>query len=160
MVDVRHSDQHAGWQFVLRPNRSLSWQGTIRFFLALFAISMTIAVGLALMGYWLVLPFSSLEMLALGAALYLVARRSHLAEVIKVTEEGIRIERGCGQPTECCQMSRHWSHVRLEKLRPGGQPTRLLICSHGRAEEVGRFLNESERQALAIRLARVLEGRG
>ena len=100
MVDVRQTDQQAGWQFVLRPNRSLSWRSLVRFFLGLFVVSMSIAIGLALMGYWLVLPFSGLEMLALAAALYLVARRSHLAEVIRVTEDGVQIERGCGQPTE------------------------------------------------------------
>jgi uncharacterized membrane protein len=159
MVDIRQTEQQTGWQFVLRPNRSLSWEGVVRFFLALFGVSMTIAVGLAFMGYWLVLPFSGLEMIALAAALYLVARRSHLAEVIEVAGDDVQIERGCGQPTERCKMSRYWSRVRLEKVDSGGQPTRLLICSHGHAEEVGRFLSESERQDLAVRLSSVLGGR-
>ena len=119
---------------------------------------MTIALALAFMGYWLVLPFSGLEMVALGVALYVVARRSHVAEVIEVTEEGVQIERGCGQPTERRQLSRYWSSVRLEKRGVSGQPSRLLICSHGHAEEVGRFLSESERQDLALRLSQALRG--
>lgn len=156
MVDVRQTHQQPGWQFVLRPNRSLSWPGVVSFFLGLFVVSMSIAVGLALMGYWLVLPFSGLEMIALGVALYVVARRSHLAEVIRVTEDGVEIERGCGQPTERRTFPRYWSQVRLEALGAGARRSRLLICSHGKSEEVGGFLSESERQDLAVRLRRAL----
>ncbi len=159
MVDVWRTERRGGWKFVLRPNRSLSWRGVVRFFVATVVVSMTIALGLAFMGYWLVLPFSGLEMVALGTALYVVARRSHVAEVIEVTEEGVQIERGCGQPTERRRLSRYWSSVRLEKYGLGGQSSRLLICSHGHAEEVGHFLSESERQDLAVRLSRVLGGR-
>ena len=82
------------WRFVLRPNRSLSWRGSLVFFLSLFMISSFVAVSLAVMGFWLVLPFAGLEMIALGAGLYMVACRCYECEVICISRDAIRIEKG------------------------------------------------------------------
>ena len=148
MVDVERNG-HAECRFVLRPNRSLSWQGSLIFFFSLCLVSGIIAIGLALLGYWLVLPFTGLELLALGISLYVVARRCYQCEVICITGDAVPIEKGIEHPQERWTFSRIWARVVLERYPTSWYPSRLLIRSHGRAVEIGRFLNEEERQRLA-----------
>jgi uncharacterized membrane protein len=54
---------------------SISPVGLLRVFIGLAATVLAIGVGFALMGAWLVLPFSGLEVLMLGAAFLHHARR-------------------------------------------------------------------------------------
>jgi Integral membrane protein (DUF2244) len=50
------------------------------------------------------------------------------------------------------EFSRHWAKVKLRRPRTNLYPSRLVIESHGRALEVGSFLNEDDRRSLAKRL--------
>ncbi len=155
MVDMRQWPESGVSRFVLTPNRSLSWRGTLWLFLSLVVLSTTIGIGFAARGLWLVLPFAGLEMVALGVGLYVVARNSYRREVIHVAHHDIRIERGWTRPVQVSTLPRQWSRVEL--VRPTRREAgRLTIRSHGRAEEVGDFLNEHEREGLASDLARAL----
>lgn len=156
MVDVKRDMNACQYRFVLRPNRSMSWRGSVVFFCSLLFISGVTAVGLALLGFWLVLPFTGLEMLALGVGLYVVACRTYECEVISITSDAIRIERGRRYPRQQWTLGRVWTKVILERCPKRWYPSRLLLCSHGRAIEVGRFLDEEERQRLAVELTRSL----
>ena len=156
MVDVERVANNREYRFVLRPNRSLSWRGAIIFFFSLCVVSGTVAGGMAFLGFWMVLPFAGLEMLALGTALYVVARRCYEREVISIAADSIRIERGIHYPRRYWVLGRMWAQVVLERCPSAWYPSRLLIRSHGRTVEVGRFLNEEERQRLAVELTRSL----
>ena len=156
MVDIQQHADTLQCRFILRPNRSLSWQGLLLFYFSLFIISSAIAIGLTLLGFWLVLPFAGLEMLALGIGLYVVACRCYECEVISINDDSIRIERGRDYPREQWTLGRMWAHVVLERCPRAWYPSRLLLRSHGRSVEVGRFLDEEERQRLADELTRSL----
>lgn len=156
MVDIQQHADTLQCRFILRPNRSLSWRGSLLFYFSLLIISSSIAIGLALLGLWLVLPFAGLEMLALGIGLYVVACRCYECEVISINDDSIRIERGRDYPREQWTLGRMWARVVLERCPRAWYPSRLLIRSHGRSVEVGRFLDEEERQRLADELTRSL----
>lgn len=156
MVDVGRNIGDVQYRFILRPNRSLSWQGARIFFYSLCLISMFIAVGLTWLGFWLVLPFAGLEMLALGGGLYVVSQRCHQCEVISITAEAICIEKGRNRLEQQWLLERIWARVVLEHCPRHWYPSRLLICSHGRTVEIGKFLNENERLGLARELHRSL----
>jgi uncharacterized membrane protein len=134
----------------------MSWRGTLLFFGSLVALSMGIGIAFAIQGLWMVLPFAGLEMGALGAALYLVSRYCHQCEVIRVGPVQIAIERGYGKPREVRQLPRPWSSVELRPADAAWRPSRLLIRARGQAEEVGSFLDDTERAHLADSLTRVL----
>jgi len=51
---------------------------------------------------------------------------------------------------------RHWAQVRIRAGDSPLHPSRLTVESHGRRHEIGSFLNEQERQALALRLKRLI----
>ncbi len=156
MVDIQRNPNKYRCRFILRPNRSLSWRGSLYFFLSFCLVSGTIATGMAMLGYWLVLPFAGLEVLVVGASLYVVACRCYECEVISITEDSIEVERGRRRLRQRGTLKRTWTQVCLERRAAGWQPTRLVIRSHGRSIEVGRFLNEDERGRLAVELARSL----
>ena len=132
----------------LRP-RSAAW-----FFASICCVSFTIAGVLALRGMWPILPFAGLEMVVLAWALHASLRRRHYSQTILLSEDRIRIETRDGQKLEQHEFTRHWARVTLRTADRRLHPSRLTIESHGRACEVGGFLNEEERRALAGRLMR------
>ena len=156
MIDIAQNTNDAKCRFILRPNRSMSWQGSLIFFLSLCLVSGTVAIGMALLGYWLILPFAGLELMALGMALYIVVLRCYRCEVIWITNDVIRIEKGRNYPQQRWRLTRVWAQVVLERCPRQWYPSRLLIRCHGRDVEIGKFLNEEERQTLAKELKRNL----
>ncbi|MEJ0100174.1 MAG: DUF2244 domain-containing protein [Pseudomonadota bacterium] len=142
-------------RFLLQPNGSLSPAAASRFLWLTGTASFAIALYFTLRGLWPVLPFAGLEIGVLVWALRASMRASRRRESILVQEDTVRIERherGNAQPA---QFQRHWARVTL-RAAVATQPSRLLIESHGRSCEVGRFLNEQERSECAKKLRRVV----
>ncbi len=146
-------DRHAA-QFVVAPNRSLSWRGNKIFFVYMAILSFSIAGIFAALGMWVVLPFAGMEMLLLWLALYFSSVRLDKCEVVSVEGGKIRVSVGRYGPERSCEFERNWAQVILDKPRIRGYPTRLLIRSHGREVEIGVCLNDEERSELAEALRR------
>jgi Integral membrane protein len=108
------------------------------------------------MGFWPILPFAGLELLALGAALHACAQRGTDCEVISIHDSTVEVERGRRRPEWHYSFSRTWAHVVLERACSDWYPSRLLIRCKGREVEVGRFLNEQERIKLARELTQLI----
>ncbi len=122
--------------------------------------SVSLAVLLATRGFWPVLPFAGLELLALGLALRVSLRRGRYREVISVFADRVVIEQGSSQPTQVTEFPRAWARVELAESRYRGHPGRLTIGSHGRWCEVGRTLTDEERKSLSHRLRELIAGDG
>jgi uncharacterized membrane protein len=103
---------------------------------------------------WPILPFAGLEMLLLGWALRVSLRRRHYSQTILVSDDRIRIETRDGVRVGQIEFTRHWARVTLRRADTRLHPSRLMIESHGRSCELGGFLNEEERRALAAQLMR------
>ena len=138
--------------FVLRPNQSLTWRESQVFFAVTALVSLTVATGFAVAGFWPVLPFAGVELLALGTALYVTACRGARNEVVSVTPDLVEVHKGRRGPEQSWEFPRSWARVALLEQPGGWYPSRLLIRSHGREVEVGGFLNEQERRRLAAQL--------
>jgi uncharacterized membrane protein len=54
-------------------------------------VSFGIAIAFALKGAWLILPFAGLEMLVLGAALYVVARRGCRWQTVSIQGDQVEV---------------------------------------------------------------------
>ena len=135
--------------FVITPNRSMSWNELLLAYSAIAAVSLGIAFWFQNLGLTLVLPFSGLELLALGAALYITAWRGGAREVITITDDTIRVESGRNKPQRRHDFQRPWTRVVLRKSAASRRPGRLLLCCRDQEVEVGGFLNEQERAGLA-----------
>jgi uncharacterized membrane protein len=149
-------DADQNQQFIIRPNRSLSWAEIRVFYLAVVVISGAIATSFTMIGFWPVIPFTGLELLALGAALYVCARRCYWREVVSVRSNTIEVEKGRYGPEESWSFPRAWAQVELSLPVHRRHPSTLRIRSHGRQVELGTFLTEWERRALANDLQRAI----
>ena len=141
---------------LIRRPRALSRRGLRWVFVACAGVSGAIGVGFSAIGAWLVLPFAGLETLVVGAALVLVARQRGDYELVVVDKERVHIVRRARGHRECVQLQRYWARVSLARGIYGWYPSRLLIKSHGRAVEVGAWMTDEAREALALELAAVM----
>ncbi len=101
---------------------------------------------------WLVLPFSGLEMAALGACLYLTSRKVYQREVITMDHERTRVEKGIHRVDESWEFETAWLRLIDERSGVNQRDRRLAIGSHGNYVEIGGFLGHEEKDALAFQL--------
>jgi uncharacterized membrane protein len=141
--------------WVVRPTRSLTWPEAKRWLCVLSVLPLAGGVLFLWHGVPLVLPFAGLEVALLWWAFYHVAKSGQQREVIRLTQEQLVIERGRHAPEERLAFERAWVRVRLDENR-GWLPNRLSIGSHGRLSQVGAFLTDGERRALATSLINAL----
>jgi uncharacterized membrane protein len=146
-------------RLVLRPNASLSPRQALLAFAAVAGVSLAIAIGLTLMGFWPVLPFAGLEIAALGAAFWVSVRRNEYREVLDFCPETVRIQFGSSRALGL-QASIDWQRawVRVE-LKPGATthaPTRLQLRCMAQSITLGRCLTDVERLAVHARIKQLL----
>lgn len=140
----------------IAPHCSLSPQGARWFLASVCVASLSIALPISLMGFWVVLPFAGLEIAIVAWALRTSMARRHQRQTIIVCEDRVTIEDVSPPNSQRVEFPRHWAQVRI---RAGGSPlhpSRLTVESHGRGLEIGHFLNEQERLSLAKRLKRLI----
>jgi uncharacterized membrane protein len=143
-------------RILLVPHRSLSRREAQWFFASLCIPSLGIALVMTARGYWPILPFAGLELIAVGIALAVNMRRRADTQQIVVSEDCVAIETRRGHLIVHSEFSRHWAQVKLRRAKSPWHPSRLTVESHGRACELGSFLTEEARCALAGRLRRLI----
>jgi uncharacterized membrane protein len=156
--DARTEDTTLIGEIHVSANCSLTPRDALVFFVGVAVGSLALAVLLAIRGFWPVLPFAGLELLALGAALVVSQRRGRYREVISVFPDRVVIERTDGGRVSRSEFPRAWARVELVASRHRGHPGRLLVGSHGRRCEVGRTLTDEERRSMGERLKSLVAG--
>lgn len=153
---VADADMEDGVRFELEPRHALT--GASAKVLVLFVASTTFAVAtvFAVQGFWPVLPFAGAEVALLVWAIHTSMRAGRERETITLTAGRVLIERRSDEGAQIAVFPRHWSRVKLHAPLTALHPTRLVLESGGRAFELGRFLTEDERQALAVRLRQLV----
>ena len=147
----------AARHFDLAPHCSLTPRTALLFFGSVCLTTFGVAGVATVMGYWPVLPFAGAEVLLLGWALKTSMDRRHEHEHIDVTESEVIIEYSKGTPRRVV-FPRHWARVKIRHPKSPLHRAHLVIESHGRAYEVGKFLSEEERRQLAAHLGLVIGG--
>jgi uncharacterized membrane protein len=152
MVRVKRDKSGRGFRFLLAPNRSISWRELLLFYLLTCIVALAIGLFFTLQGLWLVLPFSGLEMLALGLGLYVTSRKVYRREVILLDSERVRIEKGVQRIDRIWEFSTPWVSIRDDRDKDRRGRRRLVIGASGSSVEVGSFLANSEKDELAFQL--------
>lgn len=152
MVNTSRVDSGGGFRIVLSPNCSISWRELVMFYLFTCVVAIAIGLFFTLQGMWMVLPFSGLEMMALGIGLYLTSRKVYRKEVITLDAERTRVEKGVQRAVESWEFKTPWVRI-IDQPRDTRNPgRRVAIGMHGAAVEVGSFLANPEKDELAFRL--------
>ncbi len=142
----------------LAPNCSLTPASARLFFGSICLFSLAFAMVFVTMGFWPVLPFWALEMLALGWALHASMRRRRYTQTVTVSDACVSVVTRTRRGEAKQEFARHWAKVRLRTPQTRHYPSRLMIESRGRAFEVGNFLTEEDRCLLAKRLKNLVGG--
>ena len=152
MVNIDKNNARGDARFLLTPNLSISWQGLILFYFCTCLVALTVGIFFLLQGLWLILPFSGMEMLALGLALYLTSLKAHQRQVITIEENRVRVEKGARNPDQSWEFDKVWVRVFNEFNTGSNKGRRLELGSHGIFVEIGEFLNNIEKDELAFEL--------
>jgi uncharacterized membrane protein len=142
---------------MVMPNRAMLWHHIMMIYLLVSSVTISITFSFFTQGLTLILPFAGLELLALGIVLYISAWQSNIKEIVSVTEGKIKVEVGRNVPEKIYELDKAWVNIVLERLWNNWYPSRLLLRSHGRQLEIGKFLNEQKRQCLAIKLNKAIK---
>ncbi|WP_296228414.1 DUF2244 domain-containing protein [Ralstonia sp. UBA689] len=135
--------------WLMKRNCSLSPRQVGWFYLSIVILSFVIATFFAWQGAWLVLPFSGLEVTALGWALLYYARHASDYEHIRLDADALVVEQVFASRRVRHVFNPRWVRVELEEsLRE-----QVALCSSGRVVRVGRFLDPAGRRCLADELS-------
>ncbi len=154
-----HFDErdHIG-RIILRPNQSWTWRSNTYFISTLLTVSLIVATTFALRGFWMILPFSALEMGALIACLYYCVRRTHEQEVLTFSADELIIEKGHREPEHIYHFSRFFTRFHVEPAAHPWHQNRIAVEMRDERIEIGRFLTQEEKTRLVKQL-RLMVGR-
>ena len=111
-------------------------------------VSLTIGAFCWFQGAVLVLPFASLELLAVGIAFVVYARHALDGERIWLEGSVLVVESENAGEMVRREFQRAW--VRIEQVAHGN--AMIEICCHGQRVPVGRFIRNELRQRVAAEL--------
>jgi uncharacterized membrane protein len=140
--------ENDGARYLLTPNRSMSWQGNARIWMALFALTAVIVTGFSLVGAWGILPFAGLELAALAAGFYYTSRKCQKQEVLVLGPDHIRLEKGMKRKEAEWEMPRQYTRLWRNEARHPFTPSKLYLQFRDEEISVGSFLNMDDTQAL------------
>lgn len=135
---------------IVRANQSMSWYENVILVLSIGLVSVGSATVLALMGFWMALPFAGLEFLLLVLCFYKTLRRLGLQEVITIEQEVITIERGIRSPQISIATPRHWSRLSYRKSTNPFEVGALSLLVHNKSYRLGQALGKEEKQQLFL----------
>ncbi|MEM9301452.1 MAG: DUF2244 domain-containing protein [Pseudomonadota bacterium] len=156
MLETAHCRETGTETIRVSPNRSMSGRTLAIVFALIASGCLLFSLLLAFQGYWVPLPFAGAEVLALGLALLWVRRELRTTEEIAVSDGELRVRHIGRLGRREAHFHPAWVRIELRRGRYRWYPRRLVITSHGRELEIGAFLAEPERHALATQLRELL----
>ena len=157
MVKIETNSEECTHSILLRPNQSTDWKSSLLFITIIAFTCLSIGIGFAFAGAIMILPFAGLEVLFVGYCLYLVMKKTYKQEVITLTKEKLKIEKGEGKINQVWEYYRMWSFVSVERPEHPWYPAHIVVTSKGERVPIGDFLNEDEKEDLVNNLERIIQ---
>lgn len=164
MIQLELNNDESGEQaesfvgrLVLAPNHSSTWRKTSYFLLLLLALSLTIAFGFTIQGYWMILPFSILEVSVVATCFYFLARRARYREVIEFSTDEVIITSGIKGPERRYHWPRFFTKIMVHAPRYAWYAPTIELRHRNENIEVGSFLNPAEKTALVKHLHQLIK---
>ena len=157
MIQIESNKKESLFRITLTPNKSLSWKSNILFILAISVTCGVIGIAFYIAGAFLILPFAGLEFILVGTCVYLVVQRSYKQEIITLTPEKLKIEKGISKPNQFWEYFRIWAFVVVEKPKHPWYPAHIVITSKGERVPIGDFLTEKEKLDLVDKLRNIID---
>jgi|TARA_B100000902_G_scaffold84279_1_gene88781 uncharacterized membrane protein len=157
MVKIENNTEENTYRILLRPNQSTDWKTSLIFISIIAFTCLAIGIGFAFAGATMILPFAGLEVIFVGVCVYLVMKQTYKQEVITLTQETLKIEKGEGKIDQVWEYFRMWSFVSVERPQHPWYPAHIVVTSKGERVPIGDFLNEDEKEELVSNLERIIQ---
>lgn len=155
MIEQSTSASSAGFEFRLRPNRSITASGLVVFFMLLAAMSISVAWVSSRQGNFFAPMFAAVELTLVWLLLRLVwCTQDQRHERIAMTVDALTV--ASLPPGDEVKFQTPWVRVHSAPARSATARRRLLISSHGRSVEIGAFLADEELAQLEGKLQQAL----
>ncbi len=135
-------------EWVLKRNCSMAPRQMLWVYASLCVLLLGIAGMFWLRGATMVMPFASLELLVLGAAILLYARHAADSERIALCGDELTVEHASGRRIERVAFQPAWVRVEPEH----GDRSLIELSGQGRRIVIGRFVRPELRLQLADEL--------
>lgn len=156
MIESNLDSTRGCGHIIVCPNLSSQWHVTKLLLWIIASLALLIAIGFAVAGLWLILPFTGLEIIALVVLMYWVAHQCHRRQVIHLDDSRIVVEMGHHFPKSAWESELFWTRLIIDKPPYRGHPNRLILRSKQQQLEIGEFLNEPDKEKLVAELRGVI----
>ena len=154
MVSVEKKS-NSNYLITLSPNSSLTGVYRIIFLASISFICVGIASVFYFFGAYLILPFAGIEIAILLIAFYLSFKWSSRKELIYISQEVVKIEKGIHKAEYLWEEFRTFTSFQITK--DANKSLRLSFRSKGDDVIVGNFLNEDDKNILINEIRNIID---
>ena len=154
MVSVEEKS-NSNYLITLSPNSSLTGIYRIIFLASISFICVGIATVFYFFGAYLILPFAGIEIAILLIAFYLSFKWSSRKELIYISQEVVKIEKGIHKAEYLWEEFRTFTSFQIAK--DANKSLRLSFRSKGDDVIVGEFLNEDDKNILINEIRNIID---
>ena len=146
---------NSNYLITLSPNSSLTGIYRIIFLASISFICVGIATVFYFFGAYLILPFAGIEIAILLIAFYLSFKWSSRKELIYISQEVVKIEKGIHKAEYLWEEFRTFTSFQIEK--DANKSLKLSFRSKGDDVIVGDFLNEDDKNILINEIRNIID---
>ena len=146
---------NSNYLITLSPNSSLTGIYRIIFLASISFVCVGIATVFYFFGAYLILPFAGIEIAILLIAFYLSFKWSSRKELIYISQEVVKIEKGIHKAEYLWEEFRTFTSFQIEK--DANKSLRLSFRSKGDDVIVGDFLNEDDKNILINEIRNIID---
>jgi len=158
MIECSDDSQPGCGHILMRPNAAMPWRYNL-YVIAIFSVGVLgFGIFWTFQGVTLALPFGVLEMLALSAALYHVARQAQRQQTLRLTPTEVHFKSGLKVVEQDVSTPRQWTHIDIRPAKRKMEAPRVFLVFREQQIEVGGFLNRRDRYRLIRQLKRWVNG--
>lgn len=148
MIDTRHSsDSRQPRVIEARSNLSITLDRLAAVFLGLSVVTLLVALGPLLLGFWPIMLAAVVHLLIVGWCMRLAWRGNWARERMVIDRDKLRIDHFDLHRRTQSEWPSPWVNVQIEQQRMGERS--VVVTCHGRRQVVGEFLPTFEKLALA-----------
>jgi len=132
-----------------RGNFSLDAGGLVSLLLALAAVTLCLAVLLALQGYWPVLLIAVVQLALVALILVRAWQRAWVSDVIDICADRITVTQQRHKRKRQIELDTAWAVIELKQPEIAWYRPRVQLRSGSQVVELGSFLTSEEKRQLA-----------
>jgi len=151
---IRSSFDHQTHEatIVLQPNHSWTWRANLYLIASLFVISISVGFVMLWLGYWMILLFTTLEIVVLTACLHYCVKRTHQQQVLRLSPERLIVESGTRKPEQRINIHRFFAKFFIYPATQGHAKKSVALryqdTNRNQELEIGKFLGDAEKDHL------------